>query len=111
LTHESIDRALLQGVTLEVFEAQFLAFGIKIPPEAKKRFSQSASHFGRVRIYDGLTVVQFADDMALRELMASTSLAKHIIYQLSSRAVIIADSGIEPLRLELIAQGHTPKII
>lgn len=111
LTSGSIERALRQGVTANEFCAHFEALGVKVPDAARKRFNQVAEHFGRVRIYEDVTVLQLADDIALRELLASTSLAKFIIYQISPRAVVIDQAGVEVLTAEMVTQGHTPKVI
>ena len=47
---------------------------------------------------------------ALRELMANTSLAQHIIYQISPRAVVIEAAAVEALAEEMVAKGYTPGI-
>jgi hypothetical protein len=63
-----------------------------------------------VRVYDALTVLELADDLALRELSANTSLAKHIVYQLSSRAVVLKEDAVDQLIEEMQERGYTPRI-
>ena len=69
-----------------------------------------AEGYGQVHLYDEVTLVEFADDFALRELLASTSLAQHLVYQFSPRIVAIKTEAVDMLREELVRLGHTPRI-
>ncbi|MCW1967949.1 MAG: helicase-associated domain-containing protein [Anaerolineae bacterium] len=111
LTHNSIERALRHNITVNEFVAQFAQFKIDISAAAKTRFEQIAERYGQVRIYDGATVLQVADEITLRELLASTSLANFVIYQLSPRALVIDVAGVDELMREMSTQGHTPKLV
>ena len=57
-----------------------------------------------------LTVLELADDLALRELMANTDLRRHIIHQFSPRLVVVEDSAVDALVEELVKKGYTPKV-
>jgi hypothetical protein len=62
-------------------------------------------------LYDKLTVMELADDMALRELLAGTSLNKYIVHQFSPRLVVVRDEGVDELMNELIKKGYTPRTV
>ncbi|MCL4505682.1 MAG: helicase-associated domain-containing protein [Chloroflexi bacterium] len=111
LTPLSIEQALTQGITLDEVARQFGAYGAAMPAQAQAMFRSIAERFGRVRVYEALTVLKLADDYALRELLANTSLAQHIIYQISPRAVVVADAAVDALAEEMVARGYTPGIL
>ncbi len=111
LTPLSIEQALASGITLDEAMRQFEAHGAPMPAPAQALFRSIAERFGRVRIYEALTIVQFTDDYALRELSANTSLAQHIIYQISPRAAVVADSAVDALVEEMVARGYTPGVL
>jgi len=65
--------------------------------------------YGRVRVYQALTVIEFADDYALAEMKAVTSLARHIVAEISPRLVMIDHAAADTLVAELEKAGYTPK--
>jgi len=65
--------------------------------------------YGRVRIYENLTVIEFSDDYALAEVKAVTPLEKSIIAEISPRLVIIRQEAVAPLTEALEKAGYTPK--
>jgi hypothetical protein len=107
-TPASIERALSQGIGLEEVERQFEAFAAPVPDGARALIQSIAERFGRVRVYPALTLLKLADDYALRELLANTSLAEHVVYQISPRAVVIRDEAVDALKREMVARGYTP---
>ncbi len=109
-TPDSIEAALSQGITLEQVIVQFEAAKLKLSPALIKQFNQAAKRHGRVRVYEKLTVVEFSDDFALRELSANTSLVQHMVYQISPRVIVIRDSAVDELMEEMEAQSYTPGI-
>jgi hypothetical protein len=56
-----------------------------------------------------VAVIELADDYALSELLASTSLAKHLLYRFSPRLIAVRAEGVDELRTDLIRKGYTPK--
>jgi len=68
------------------------------------------ANYGRVHLYEQLTVLELADEFALRELLASTSLGKYVVHQFSPRVVILRDEGVEELVTEMVKKGYTPKV-
>lgn len=65
--------------------------------------------YGQVRLYSGLTVIEFGDDYALAEARAVTSLDKHLIAEITPRFVVIRPQAVAPLRAELEKAGYLPK--
>lgn len=66
--------------------------------------------YGKIRLYPKLTLLEFADDYTLPELMSSTSLASHLLYRFSSRTVAVDPERVDGLINELKRKGYTPKI-
>lgn len=111
LTMRSIEHALAQGINLEVAAATFARFGLPWPAAAREMAAELTRNFGRVRVYESMSVITLTDDLALRELMASTSLPKHVLVQISPRAVAVHDAELDKLIDEWIAKGHTPRLV
>ncbi|HEY3341266.1 MAG TPA: helicase-associated domain-containing protein [Anaerolineae bacterium] len=108
LTPASIEHALAQGVSVEDAIRLFESFRAPMPPAAQALFKTIADRFGRVRVYESLSVLELADDYALRELLSNTSLKQHIVYQISPRAVVVETDAIDALKDEMVARGYTP---
>ena len=110
LTNQSVEHALAQGVSMDLVHAQFERFGIPLTPAARALIAEIVGHFGRLRVYEALTILELADDLTLRELLASTSIARAIVFQLSPRVVVIRDDAVDTLVSEMVARGHTPQV-
>ena len=67
-------------------------------------------NYGSLHVYEGITVLDLADDYALQELLASTSLREHILYQFSPRLIAIHSNAIEDLVEEMEKRGYTPRV-
>jgi hypothetical protein len=65
--------------------------------------------YGRVRIYQDLTVVEFGDEYALAEMKATTTLEQSLVAEISPRLVIIRPDAVDPLIAQLERAGYTPK--
>ncbi len=111
LTPASIQSALRDGITTEEVVAQFERFGAPAPAAALKQYRAIAERYGRVRLYESLTVLRLSDDYALPELLANTSLAQAIIYQISPRAVVVRADMLDELVREFVERGYTPAVI
>jgi hypothetical protein len=111
LTSESIERALLAGFAPSTITAEFRGANIPLPEATQARIEQAAGRIGRVRLYEGLTLVEFSDDTALKELLAGTSLKKHLVCQLSPRLAVIKPQAADVLAKELVEKGYTPRVL
>jgi hypothetical protein len=109
-TPASIERALQNGISMDDIGAQFKLMKVTLPRHISEQFKLIARRFGRIRVYQSLTVLELADDFAARELAASTSLMQKVIYQLSPRAFVLPDEAVDALIEELQAQGYTPRV-
>ena len=81
-----------------------------IPSPINDRLTHWWQSYGQVRLYEQVSLIELADDYALAELKAVTSLSQHIIAELSPRLVLIPQAAIEPLQAELQKAGYTPKV-
>ncbi len=111
LTNESIERALLAGFAPPAIAAEFEGANIPLPAATLARIEQAAGRIGRVRVYEGLTLIELADDYALKELLAGTSLKKHLVCQLSPRLAVIKPEAADALAKELVEKGYTPRVL
>jgi hypothetical protein len=109
-TPASIERALTQGVSMDDVAAQFKRMKVTLPKAISEQFRLIARRYGRIRVYQSLTILELGDDFAAKELAASTSLLKHVIYQLSPRAFVLPDEAVDQFIEELQSKGYTPRI-
>ncbi|MCS7055440.1 MAG: helicase-associated domain-containing protein [Thermoflexales bacterium] len=109
-TQGSIERALSEGLSLAEVAAQFKSADASLSPAVGELFGQIAQRHGRVRVYESLAVLELADEFAVKELAASTSLMKHVVYQLSSRAFVLHEDDLETLIEELREKGYMPRV-
>lgn len=85
------------------------AMPLPIPEAVHKTLSDWWAGYGQVRLYDGFALLELGDEVALRELEASTRLSQHIVARLSPRLVVVPDEAVEELLREFTAKGYTPK--
>ena len=109
-TPASIERALANGVSMDDIGAQFRQMKVQLPRHVSEQFKIIARRFGRIRVYQSVTVLELADDFAARELAASTNLMQKVIYQLSPRAFMLPDDAVDALIEEMQAKGYTPRV-
>jgi len=67
--------------------------------------------YGRLRLYEDVTVIEFSDEYALAEMKAITSLEEHLVAEVSSRLVVIPEGAVDCLVEELREAGHTPQTV
>jgi hypothetical protein len=69
-----------------------------------------SSNYGRLHVHEDLTLIELADDYALQELLVSTSLQKHLVYQFSPRLAAIRADAVDELVEEMEKRGYTPRV-
>lgn len=111
ISNHSIARAFERGITPAEIAEPFAATGAPLPPALRERLDALQANYGRVHVYERLTVLELADDMALRELVAGTGMGKYIVHQFSPRLVVIQDEGVDELVNELVKKGYTPRVV
>ena len=106
-------RATLQSGTGadQVMEA-FSKAGVPLPKEVAERLRRWQSNAGRYLIYDDLAVIEFADDLVVAEVLATTSLRHGNAYAVSERCLVVLDAGTVPdLIAELQRKGYSPRVL
>lgn len=110
ITTASLERALVAGLGPEVAAARFIEIGAPMPAKTRRRFRAIAERFGRIRAYESVSLLTLGDDLALRELLAATSLRDAIVYQISPRVVAVRSEAVDALVEELTDKGFTPGV-
>ncbi len=105
-----VQRSYEAGMTVEeIMNAWERLLPLPLPEAMRARLADWWSAYGRVRLYRDLTVIEFADDYALAEVKAVTSLARHIVAEISPRLIIIDKAAAPGLIAQLEKAGYTPK--
>jgi hypothetical protein len=111
ITPQQFNQALESGITLkEILGFLERVSGGPVPDQTRHTLNAWNASYGKIRLYEALTVIEFADDYALKELLNTTSLSDHIIYQLSPRLVVIDPKAVDTLMTEMVKKDYTPKI-
>lgn len=111
LTAEGARQAFEAGHTLEeILDLLEKGSQAPLPGGLREMLTRWWENFGLVHLYPNLTILELSDDFAIRELVAATSLAQHIIYQFSPRLVAIEPDAVDDLVRELQEKGYTPRV-
>jgi hypothetical protein len=111
ITPHQLSVAVESGIQLdEIVTFLEQISGSAMPSMAQERISRWFKSYGSVRLYQGLTAIEFADDFALNELLKTTSLERAIIHRLSPRLVVIDPAAVDGLVDEMQRKGFTPKL-
>jgi hypothetical protein len=82
---------------------------VPIPKSMREALQDWWSRYGQAHLYEGLALLEVADDLAMQELEASSSLKQHTIAKLSPRLLVLPDRSVDALLSELTAKGHMPR--
>jgi hypothetical protein len=104
--HQAFEAGVALSEILDDWERLLV---VPMPEAIQARLSEWWDAYGRVRIYEHVTIIEFGDDYALAEMKAVTSLDEHLIAEISPRLVLIPEQALAPLMAELEAAGYTPK--
>jgi len=107
---ESVEHGLLEGVTLAELAAQLDRHGVRPTPAVERLFNTLGARLGRVRVYPSLAVLELADPAAAQELLASTDLKAHVLYQVSPRVFILRPEDLETLIAQIQQKGYMPRV-
>jgi hypothetical protein len=111
ITAEGVLSALEQGQTIGRLLAAIQHWcGRPLPPAWRQKIHTWSENYGKLHIYDDISLIELADDYALQEILSSTSLREHVIHQFSPRLVAIQADAIELLIQEMEKQGYTPYV-
>jgi hypothetical protein len=81
-----------------------------LPAAVRHQWHTWWAHYAQVRWYDDLTLVEFADDYALQELLAQTDLRDHLLFTFSPRLIALHPDTADAFVRQLIKKGYTPKV-
>ena len=110
LDPQAAHEAFEDGVSLsEIWRDWEDLIPIPLPKDIQTQLTTWWRAYGRVRIYEDMSVIEFGDDYTLAEITAVTSLKKHMIAQISPRLVIIPETAVDSLMAEMKKAGYTPK--
>jgi hypothetical protein len=105
-------KALNDGGSAEQIIQSFAEIGFPLPPTIAAQLRGWQQHAGRHRIYDDVAVIEFADDLALREVLAATGLEARGAYVLSPRCLVLLNPDIVgDVMDELNRKGYNPRLI
>ncbi|MBS1253238.1 MAG: hypothetical protein MAG451_02287 [Anaerolineales bacterium] len=110
LSNQGVQEVFSQGIEPTVIFDRFRQAGAPAPDATRERIDDLWSRFGHVHLYAKLTILELADDTALRELLANTKLRRHVVHRFSPRLVVVEDSAVDELVEELVKKGYTPKV-
>lgn len=112
LDAQTVQRSFEKGVTLsQILDDWQRLLPMPMPDTLRAQLEAWWQAYGRVHIYRNLTVIEFADDYALAEMKAVTSLGRHMVAEVSPRLVIVPEAAAAELVAELEKAGYTPKRI
>jgi len=101
-----------EGWTMErIIAALEQASGGPLPPVLRQKLDLWQQNFGRAQFYPTVALIELGDDYALPELLATTDLARYLVYQFGPRLVAVNPTGVPILQRQMIANGHTPRVV
>ncbi len=62
-------------------------------------------------IHDKLALITVSEDALWEEILRGSGLTRHIVKELSSRAVIVEPQAVDPLVSWLKKAGYMPKVV
>jgi len=81
-----------------------------MPLPLRERLTGYWEQFGQIRLYEGLALLEVADELTMREIEATTSLGTYLVARISPLIVAIPDEDCDTLLAELAARGY-PHVI
>ncbi len=111
VTNASVARAFESGMQVGDIAARMAELNAPLPGALRAKMEALAANYGRAHLYEQLTVVEFADDLALRELLAGTSLGQIMVHQFSPRLVVVRDDKLDEWVSEMVKKGYTPRVV
>jgi hypothetical protein len=106
-----LGEAFDDGWTLEQIVSYLESgLGAPLPAELLARMQPLWERFGRLHIYDDMTLIEFSDDFALPELLAATSLSQILLTTFTPRLVAVRTDKAAEYVAELQSRGYTPRL-
>ncbi|MCA9969775.1 MAG: helicase-associated domain-containing protein [Anaerolineales bacterium] len=109
---QAVYESFVAGDTLAALQSAWDEYlRVPMPEEIAAQLAAWWAGYGRVTLYDDMTILEFSDDYALAEVKAVTTLAEKLIVEVSPRLVLIPDTAVDGLRAELEKAGYTPRLV
>lgn len=115
LTPKALGEALSQGKTATRLLDLLHQLAAEQSEENETPLSQMLAHlerwianYGRVRLYTGVTLLETADTLVMRELLATTTLQDHIVQSIHPTLLILKQAGAEQVIDDLKRRGQSP---
>ena len=100
-----------EGTSLAEIEAEWREIIRQpLPSDLAGPLGRWWENYGRVHLYQNLTVLELGDDYALAEVKATTSLEQVMVAEISPRLVVIPREAVDVLVDELTGAGYTPRV-
>lgn len=110
-TIRSAHRAFESGLTAgDVLSALEKLSGKTAPDAVAKQWHAWWGAYARTRLYDNLTVIEFADDYVLQELLSQSDLQEHLLFTFGPRLVAVRPESAEAIARQLVKKGYTPML-
>jgi uncharacterized Zn finger protein len=111
LTANSVQSQFDQGQSAQTLLAALEdVCPIEIPKSWKCKLEEWQNNYGKLHLYQGMALIELADEYLGQELMVKTLLRKNIIYQFSPRLIAIRPDAVDDLIQEMEKKGYTPRV-
>lgn len=111
LTGLGLQSALESGLTLEEIESILTEANEGPLPEAvRERLQGWAAAYDNFHLYDHLSVVEFADDFVLQELLRGGGIRRYLLHIFSPRLAAVHPRHVNDLVAEMERRGFMPKV-
>ncbi|MBI3913660.1 MAG: helicase-associated domain-containing protein [Chloroflexi bacterium] len=111
VANASIARAFERGNTVAEIAGKLAELNAPLPNALRAKMEALAANYGRAHVYEHLTVIELSDDLALRELLAGTTLGQFVVHQFSPRLVVVRDENVDDWVNEVVKKGYTPQVM
>jgi hypothetical protein len=111
ITASSVQRQFDQGQSAQTLLASLTeTCPIEIPASWKDKLYEWQANYGKLHLYQDITLIELADEYIGQELMASTSLRENVVYRFSPRLIAIRPDAVEELVREMEKRGYMPRV-
>jgi Helicase conserved C-terminal domain len=83
-----------------------------VPRRVRSRIERWWASYGRVRLYDELSLVELSKEILPAEVLAAVpALRRHLVYAISPRLLAVEPTAAEGVVAELVRLGYAPRIL
>jgi hypothetical protein len=112
LTRQRAQEAFDEGVTgPDLLRILTERAGGKVPAKVAEVLNAWWKNYGKVRLYDDLTLIELGDDILLQELLATSSLRGSLVDVITPRLAAVEPAAIQTLLGEMERLGYTPRVL